>query len=344
MEPTLAITAGEPAGIGPEICAMLAVRHGQRHYPARLVVLGDRDLLEARAARIGLAPRYAEYDPASYAPHGGVVEVWHHPLTVPATPGHPDPTNAAAVLATLRDAADACATGAFAALVTAPIQKSVLLDAGIAFTGHTEYFAEATHTPRVVMMLVGGAAEAPLRVALVTTHLALADVPPAITHDAVRDTLTIVARELTRRFGIVRPRIAVCGLNPHAGEGGHLGREEIDIITPAVAAAMRHADAAFVGPFPADTIFVPEHARRYDAIVAMYHDQGLPVLKAASFGHGVNVTLGLPFVRTSVDHGTALDLAADPARAATADPGSLFAATELALDLAQRQAAGAPEA
>ncbi|MCC7041663.1 MAG: 4-hydroxythreonine-4-phosphate dehydrogenase PdxA [Burkholderiales bacterium] len=345
MEPTLAITAGEPAGIGPEICAMVAVRHAQRHDHVRLVLLGDRDLLAARAARIGLAPRYADYDPASFAPRGGVVEVWHHPLVVPVTPGHPDPTNASAVLSTLRDGVDACATGACNALVTAPIQKSALIDAGIPFVGHTEYLAERTHTPRVVMMLVGGPADAALRVALVTTHLPLAQVPAAITHDAVRDTLAIVVHDLVRHFGIAQPRVAVCGLNPHAGESGHLGREEIEVIAPAIAHAAQHLDAVVTGPVPADTIFVPEHARQYDAIIAMYHDQGLPVLKAASFGRGVNVTLGLPFVRTSVDHGTALDLAADPARAAGADPGSLVAAIELAVDLVARSAGrGTPPA
>lgn len=336
--PTLALTVGEPAGIGPELAAMLAVRQQTAPLPARLVLIGEHDLLVQRGHRIGLAPHYADYDPASYAPAGGVVEVWHHPLAAPVTPGHPDPTNAPAVLAMLRDAVDACATGAFAALVTAPMQKSVMMDAGIAFSGHTEYLAERTHTPRVVMMLVGGDAAAPLRVALVTTHLPLAAVPRAITPAAVHETLVITAHALATHFGIAAPRIAVCGLNPHAGEGGHLGREELDVIAPAIAEVARDSIATLTGPWPADTVFVPGHARHYDAIVAMYHDQGLPVLKAASFGHGVNVTLGLPFPRTSVDHGTALDLAADAARAATADLGSLVAAVELALDLARRRA------
>ncbi len=339
MKPVLAITAGEPAGIGPEICAMLAVRHAQHPYPARLVVIGDRELLAARAARIGLAPRYADFDPVAFAPAGGVVEVWHHPLPAPVVPGHPDATNAQAVLEMLRDAIDGCATGAFGALVTAPMQKSVMMDAGISFTGHTEYLAERTYTPRVVMMLVGGPPEALLRVALVTTHLPLSAVPAAITQEAVRETLAIVAADLRDHFGIAAPRIAVCGLNPHAGEGGHLGREDIDVIAPAIASARAGSHATFAGPLPADTVFVPQQARAYDAIVAMYHDQGLPVLKAASFGLGVNVTLGLPFPRTSVDHGTALDLAADPSRAAAADPGSLVAAVELAVELAQRRAA-----
>jgi len=332
--PAIAVTSGEPAGIGPELCAMLAVRHASEPYAARLVILGDRDVLAARASRVGLAPKYADYDPASFAPSGGVVEVWHQPLAAPPVPGHPDPTNGAAVLAMLRHACDACAQGAFAALVTAPVQKSAVLDAGLPFTGHTEYFAERTGTPRVVMMLVGGTADATLRVALVTTHLPLAAVPAAITRNAVRETLTIVDADLRRRFGIATPRIAVCGLNPHAGEGGHLGREEVDTIAPAIADACDSGIDAH-GPLPADTVFVPSQARAYDAIVAMYHDQGLPVLKAASFGHGVNVTLGLPFPRTSVDHGTALDLAVDAERAKLADPGSLHAAVGLAITLAQ---------
>jgi len=332
--PRIAVTCGEPAGIGPEILATLAVRHAQAPFAARLVFVGDRALLDSRAARIGLAPRYVDFA-AGVEPPPNAVAVWHHALPIKVTPGEPDPGNAPATLAQLAAACDACATGAFDALVTAPAQKSVMQDAGLAFMGHTEFFAERTGTPRVVMMLAGGPADAPLRVALVTTHLALKDVPAAITGAAVEDTLTIVARELHGRFGIAAPRIAACGLNPHAGEGGHLGREEIDTIAPAIARA-RAAGVDVDGPLPADTVFVPGIAGRYDAIVAMYHDQGLPVVKAASFGGGVNVTLGLPFVRTSVDHGTALDLAQDAARAATADAGSLIAAVDLAIELAGR--------
>jgi len=335
--PVIAITSGEPAGIGPELCAMLAVRHAQRPFPARLVVIGDNALLVDRASRIALAPRYTEYDPASFAPAGGVVEVWSMPLAAPVTPGHPDPTNANAVLSMLAQACDACATGAFAALVTAPVQKSVLMDAGIPFSGHTEFFAQRTHVPRVVMLLVGGSRDTPLRVALATTHLPLCEVPAAITRETVAATIAIVAADLERKFGIAKPRLAVLGLNPHAGEGGHLGCEEIETIAPAIAAS-RAAGIDVDGPLPADTVFVPEHARRYDAIIAMYHDQGLPALKAASFGQGINVTLGLPFIRTSVDHGTALDLAVDAARAANADPGSLVAAVDLSISLARRVA------
>jgi len=332
--PSVAITAGEPAGIGPELIAMLAQQHAQRPFPARLVVLGDATLLAARARRIGVRCVYPRYDPLAFAPVGGSIEVWDQPLAAPAVPGHPDPTNARSVLSMLEAGCDACATGAFAALVTGPVQKSAIQDAGIPFSGHTEFFAERTHAPRVVMMLVG-TGERPLRVALVTTHLPLRDVPDAITVPAVAETLAIVRLALIERFDVVAPRIAVCGLNPHAGERGHLGREDRDVIAPAIELA-RASGGDITGPLQADTVFVPDFAQRFDAIVAMYHDQGLPVLKAASFGRGVNVTLGLPFIRTSVDHGTALDLAADAARAATADVGSLVAAVDLAIDLAAR--------
>lgn len=330
--PTIAITAGEPAGIGPELIALLAERHARQPFAARLVVLGDERLLDERARRIGSSARYARYDPLAFAPLGSAIEIWPQPLAAPAVPGHPDPTNARSVLSMLEAACDGCATGAFAALVTGPVQKSALQDAGIPFMGHTEFFAARTHTPRVVMMLVSAGDAAALRVALVTTHLPLRAVPDAITQAAVTGTLAIVRRELAARFGIAEPRIAVCGLNPHAGEGGHLGREEIDVIAPAIAIA-RAGGANVAGPLPADTVFLPDIAQRYDAIVAMYHDQGLPVLKAASFGHGINVTLGLPFIRTSVDHGTALDLAADASLAKGADAGSLLGAVELAIEL-----------
>ncbi|HEY7788428.1 MAG TPA: 4-hydroxythreonine-4-phosphate dehydrogenase PdxA [Casimicrobiaceae bacterium] len=335
LHPTIAITSGEPAGIGPELVARLSERHEARPFRARLVVLGDETLLAERARRIGVAPRYARYDPLAFAPVGHAIEVWHQPLAAPAVPGHPDPTNARSVLSMLEAGCDACATGAFAALVTGPVQKAVFQDAGIPFMGHTEFFAARTHTPRVVMMLVSGAGADALRVALVTTHLPLRAVPDAITEASVGETLAIVRRELSARFRIDEPRIAVCGLNPHAGEGGHLGREDLDAIAPALAAA-RASGANVTGPLPADTVFVPDVARRFDVVVAMFHDQGLPVLKAASFGHGINVTLGLPFIRTSVDHGTALDLAADATLAKTADVGSLLGAVELAIELAER--------
>jgi 4-hydroxythreonine-4-phosphate dehydrogenase len=316
---------------------MLAKRHAAEPFAARLVILGDRDLLAARAARIGLAVDYPAFD-RSGRTGAPALSVLHVPLAVPVAPGEPDAANAFHVRDQLATACDGAALGEFAALVTAPAQKSVMLDAGIDFPGHTEFFAMRTHTPRVVMMLVGGDAAAPLRVALATTHLPLARVPAAITRELLAETFAIVARELRQRFGLAHPRLGVCGLNPHAGERGHLGHEEIDVIAPAIAAA-RDAGLDIAGPLPADTIFVPQHARTFDAIVAMYHDQGLPVLKAASFGGGVNVTLGLPFIRTSVDHGTALDLARDAAAAARADPGSLETALALAIDLASARTA-----
>jgi 4-hydroxythreonine-4-phosphate dehydrogenase len=331
--PTIAITSGEPAGIGPELVARLAERHRSQPFPARLVVLGDFDLLAARAERIGAIARYVRYQPLAFAPPGSALEVWDQPLAAPTVPGHPDPTNARSVLSMLETACDGCATGAFAALVTGPVQKSVFQDAGISFMGHTEFFAARTGTPRVVMMLVSTGGADSLRVALVTTHLPLRAVADAITQASVTETLSIVRRELSARFGIAEPRIAVCGLNPHAGESGHLGTEDRDVIAPAIEAA-RRAGASVTGPMPADTVFVPDVASRFDAIVAMYHDQGLPVLKAASFGHGINVTLGLPFIRTSVDHGTALDLAVEAAGAKTADVGSLVGAVDLAIALA----------
>ena len=307
----LAITTGEPAGIGPEISlrAVLAVDVG-------CVLLGDAALLEARARSIGFA-----------WPLPAHVTIEHVPLAVPVVAGRLDARNSRYVLALLERAIDACAHGGAAAMVTAPVQKSVLNDAGVPFTGHTEYLAEKTGTKHVVMLLVGGA----LRVALATTHLPLAAVPAAITRESLAATLDVMQGDLVTRFGISAPRIGVAGLNPHAGEGGHLGREEIDVIAPAIAAARaRGIDAT--GPLPADTLFVAQQLARFDAVLAMYHDQGLPVLKHASFGHGVNVTLGLPFVRTSVDHGTALDLAGS----GSADAGSMIAALRLAAELARR--------
>jgi 4-hydroxythreonine-4-phosphate dehydrogenase len=330
--PAIAITAGEPAGIGPELVARLAVRQRERPWPARLIVFGNQDLIVSRAHRIGLAPEFVPFDAAGPGPATETIEIWDEPIATPVEPGRPDPANAESVIAMLTHATDACATGACGALVTAPVQKSVLIDAGYTFTGHTEFLAQRTGTPRVVMLLVGGG----LRVALVTTHLPLAAVPAAITRDGVTETITILAAALARDFAIEHPRIAVCGLNPHAGEGGHLGHEELYVIAPAIEAA-RAAGHNVAGPLSADTMFVPDIARRFDAIVAMFHDQGLPALKAAAFGGGVNATLGLPFVRTSVDHGTALDLAATSDGARAADPGSLFAAVDLAVELAAQR-------
>jgi len=253
------------------------------------------------------------------------MEIDHVPLRTAATPGRLDPANSRYVLEVLDRAIDGCLSGKYDAMVTAPVQKSVINDAGIVFTGHTEYLAERAHASHVVMMLVGGG----LRVALATTHLALADVPKAIRTQDLVQTLRVIDADLRKRFRVARPRILVAGLNPHSGESGHFGREDIDVIEPAVAAAQR-AGIDAVGPLPADTIFVPERVKHAHCVLAMYHDQGLPVLKYASFGQGVNVTLGLPFVRTSVDHGTALDIAGT----GRADPGSLIEAVKLAIELA----------
>ena len=296
-KPVIALTSGEPGGVGPELCRRVA-REG---LPARLVAIGDAGLLE------------------------GCPQVEHIPLARPATPGRLDPANARYVLAILDRAVRGCLDGEFDAVVTAPVQKSVINDAGIAFTGHTEYLAERALAPHVVMMLVGGG----LRVALATTHLPLAQVPAAITQAGLIRTLRVLDADLRRRFGLPRPRILVAGLNPHSGESGHLGREDLEIIAPAIAGAVASGIAA-TGPFPADTIFVPDRLAGADCVLAMYHDQGLPVLKFASFGRGVNVTLGLPFVRTSVDHGTALDIAGS----GRADHGSLMEAVTLAIELA----------
>jgi 4-hydroxythreonine-4-phosphate dehydrogenase len=324
----IAVTLGEPAGIGPDLCVRLA----ERRWSSRLIGIGDIELLRDRARRLRAGVRIVPYIRGREAAPG-TFEVAHFPLAVAAVPGRPDPANAKAVLATLDAALAGCLAGEFSAMVTAPVQKSVINDAGMAFSGHTEFLAERTGST-VVMMLVGATAAGPLRVALATTHIPLSAVPAAITGELLTRTVRIVAGELAAKFRIAKPRIAVCGLNPHAGEGGYLGREEIEVIAPALA-SLRAQGVDVAGPLPADTVFVPAKASEFDCVIAMYHDQGLPVLKHASFGHGVNVTLGLPIVRTSVDHGTALDLAADSAGARSADPGSLFAAVELAIELAK---------
>ncbi|MDB5805195.1 MAG: 4-hydroxythreonine-4-phosphate dehydrogenase [Betaproteobacteria bacterium] len=333
--PLIALTTGEPAGIGPDLALMLAARPAARRG-ARLVLVGDAQMLARRATRLGLKVtlRSCAGLAACAAPGPGVA-VLHVPLAHPAHPGHLDARNAAYVLGTLDAALAGCVSGVFAAMVTAPVHKGVINEAGIAFTGHTEYLAEKTHTLRVVMMLAGG--RPPLRVALATTHLALKDVPRALTREDLRTTLTILEADLRGKFGIARPRIVVAGLNPHAGESGHMGREEIEVITP-VLEELRKRGMRLTGPLPADTLFTPRVLAGADAVLAMYHDQGLPVLKYATFGEGINITLGLPIIRTSVDHGTALDLAATPAKAKTADPGSLITAFRLAVDLATRAA------
>ncbi|HET9331621.1 MAG TPA: 4-hydroxythreonine-4-phosphate dehydrogenase PdxA [Steroidobacteraceae bacterium] len=328
MIPRLALTSGEPAGVGPELCLALA----QRELPCELVCLADATLLAARAAQLHLPLSFSSYaagEPRRGAPHApGTLRVAHLPLAVPSIPGRLDPRNAPYVLALLERAVDGARGGEFDAIVTAPVHKGVINDAGIAFTGHTEYLAQRCGGVRPVMLLAADE----LRVALATTHLPLRDVSAALTIESLCETATILARELTRSFGIAAPRLAVCGLNPHAGEGGHLGREELEVIAPAIA-RLRSAGIDARGPLPADTAFVPQVLRGFDAVLAMYHDQGLPVIKHAGFERTVNVTLGLPLVRTSPDHGTALDLAGS----GHADPASLAAAVQLASRLARQR-------
>ncbi len=323
--PRLAITAGEPAGVGPELLIRLAATP----LAASLIAITDRHLLERAAVQCGAAVTLLEDDgSAQLQRQPGTLHVRHVPLASVEIPGQPDPANAHHVLATLAEAADGCMSGRYDAVVTAPLQKSSINDAGIRFSGHTEFFAERTHAD-VVMML----ASPELRVALVTTHLPLLAVSAAITRDALTRALRIVHAELRNKFGLADPRIAVLGLNPHAGEAGHMGHEEIDTIIP-VMDALRAEGMQLLGPLPADTAFVPAQRPHYDAVLAMYHDQALPVLKSEAFDRTVNLTLGLPFIRTSVDHGTALDLAGT----GNADPASLIAAAQMALDLVARRA------
>ena len=322
----IAVCSGEPAGVGPELCLRLSER--QATWPsARLVILGDRDLLQQRAQSLGMDVVLRTWT-AALPPLAGTLDVIHTPLAQSSSPGQLNAANAGYVLPLLDQALAGCRSGEFAAMVTAPVHKGVINDAGIPFTGHTEYLAEKTATPQVVMMLAGGG----LRVALATTHLPLKEVPAAITQASLTQTLRILHQDMGRKYGIAQPRILVAGLNPHAGEGGYLGREEIDVIIP-VLERLRGEGMHLIGPLPADTMFTPPLLARGDCVLAMYHDQGLTALKFASFGQGINVTLGLPIIRTSVDHGTALELAGT----GQADPGSLFVAVEQAIDMALRQ-------
>ncbi len=318
MKAPLALTTGEPAGIGPD----LAVAWAQRSRDVSVVAVADPDLLRARAKQLGHELTLVEY-PGSVTRAAGSLSVQSVQLGVSAVPGHLDVRNVPFVLETLATAADGCVEGKFSGMVTGPVQKSVINDAGVAFSGHTEFLAERCGSATVVMLLVAG----DLRVALATTHVSLAEVPALITRRRLTEVLEVLLGDLKARFGIARPRVLVAGLNPHAGEGGHLGREEIEVIAPVCRA---FADRGVVGPLPADTLFTQRQLAGADAVLAMYHDQGLPVLKHVGFGNAVNVTLGLPIVRTSVDHGTALDIAGRGG----ADLGSFVAAIGLADHLA----------
>ena len=314
----IAITSGEPAGIGPDLCVLIAGDLAA-DKDSRYVLLADTELLAARADALGVHwPIVADN-----------LHLEHLPLATSASAGVLNAANSAYVLNLIDRAIDGCVSGEYAAMVTAPVHKGIINDAGISFSGHTEYLADKTNTPQVVMMLVGRQAPV-LRVALATTHLALKNVPAAITQQSLSRTLRILHADLQKKFGFANPRIVVAGLNPHAGEGGYLGREEIDVITP-VLETLRAEGMHLDGPLPADTLFTPRHLNDADAVLAMYHDQGLPVLKFATFGEGVNVTLGLPIIRTSVDHGTALDMAGS----GKIETGSMLAAIELAVQLSR---------
>lgn len=322
-----AVTPGEPAGIGPDLCLLLAAEP----QPHPLIAITSRDLLAERAAQLGLAVTLLSVSPDAWpdqpAPAGSLY-VWDTPLATPVTAGQLDSRNAAFVLQTLTRAGQGCLKGDFAGMITAPVHKGVINESGIAFSGHTEFLADLTQTAQVVMML----ATHGLRVALVTTHLPLRDIADAITAERLERVTRILHADLRDKFGITQPRILVCGLNPHAGEGGHLGREEIDIIEPALE-RLRTEGMDLRGPLPADTLFTPKYLEHCDAVLAMYHDQGLPVLKYKGFGAAVNVTLGLPIIRTSVDHGTALDLAGS----GKVDIGSLRVALETAYQMAENR-------
>ncbi|QHP59781.1 4-hydroxythreonine-4-phosphate dehydrogenase PdxA [Pectobacterium carotovorum] len=320
--PRVVITPGEPAGIGPDLVIALA----QQAWPVELVICADPDLLLSRAVQLSMPLTLRDYQPGQPAQPQQAGSLTILPIAASATiiPGDLNVANSAYVVETLARACDGCLNGEFAALITGPVHKGIINDAGVPFSGHTEFFADRSCCDRVVMML----ATEELRVALATTHLPLAAVSAAITRQSLHEVITILHHDLQTKFGIAQPQIYVCGLNPHAGEGGHMGREELDVINPALD-ELRQQGITLVGPLPADTLFQPKYLQHADAVLAMYHDQGLPVLKYQGFGRAVNITLGLPFIRTSVDHGTALELAAT----GSADPGSFITALNLAIKM-----------
>ncbi len=324
MTPCFALTPGEPAGIGPDLCVIIA----QQEQPYPVVVISDAAMLQQRAAQLQLPLQVIAVDPQQLpqqpAPVGALY-VWQTDLAAPVVPGQLNQANASHVLETLTRAGQGCIDGIFAAMITAPAHKGIINEAGVPFSGHTEFLQELTGASQVVMML----ATHGLRVGLVTTHLPLRAVADAVTPQRLESVTSILHSELQDKFGIKDPRIIVCGLNPHAGEDGHLGREEIDVIIP-VLEKLRDLDMNLVGPLPADSVFTPNNLKNCDAVLAMYHDQGLPVLKHKGFGAAVNVSLGMPIIRTSVDHGTALDLAAT----GRIDSGSLEVALETAYQMA----------
>lgn len=318
----LYVTSGEPAGIGPDICLGLAERVDERP----IVILADLQMLQQRADQLDLVVELIPYQGQSTSSRKGQLFVEHVPLIETVIDGQLNPINSGYVLEQLRRSADYAMSGRSVGVATAPVQKSIINEAGIAFSGHTEYYQEFANVDRVVMML----ATKSLRVALVTTHLPLRDVPDAITQERLHQVIDILIQDLNTKFKIAYPKILVCGLNPHAGEDGYLGREEIEVINP-VLEAYRAQGVKMSLSLPADTLFTPENLKDADAVLAMYHDQGLPVLKSQGFGEAVNITLGLPFIRTSVDHGTALSLAGT----GQAKASSLHVAVDLALDLAR---------
>jgi len=324
--PRLAVTPGEPAGIGPDLIIQLAQQQSEHPYQAELIIIADKAMMQSRAQQLKIPVTFSDYQKGSEAKINNVLEIkvldikCHDSVIT----GELNKNNAQYVLDTLSRATSGCLSGEFDAMVTAPLHKGIINDAGITFTGHTEFLAKLTKAPLPVMMLAANS----LRVALATTHLPLKEVSNAITKNSLKQVIEILHHDLITKFGLKSPHILICGLNPHAGEGGHLGLEEIEIIEPVIE-TLKEKGMNLTGPLPADTLFTPKYLETADAVLAMYHDQGLPVLKHVGFGHAINVTLGLPIIRTSVDHGTALDLAGT----GKASTGSLVAAFNAALEM-----------